>query len=287
LFSKSPLIPKVGNTIPSSIKPFLVRAIVNLQKLELLLRSHFVSPHPDPIFLLGNQKAGTSAIAALLGQLTGHSTSIDLAMEYLSTGEVYPQIYNRKIPFSTLIRRNRLDFSRKFIKEANLTVFKEELQRHFPKSKYVFIVRNPLDNIRSILNRLNLPGDLDQLDDNHIKTIKKSWMLLIDGSWLGLSGENYIDMLAARWKLLTDIYIDNIDQMILIKYEDFLKNKIGELERLVNELGFFSENDISANVDIQYQPAGNKDINLELFFGKRNFSKIEMICGPNMEKLNY
>ena len=35
----------------------------------------------DPIFLLGNQKSGTSVIASLLGKLTEQKTSIDLLVK--------------------------------------------------------------------------------------------------------------------------------------------------------------------------------------------------------------
>ena len=46
------------------------------------LRRRLARVHPAPTFLLGSQKSGTTAIAALLGKCTGLPTTLDLQNEF-------------------------------------------------------------------------------------------------------------------------------------------------------------------------------------------------------------
>lgn len=266
------------------------QAVLILKRLKvtgLVVRGLVAVPHSNPVFILGNQKAGTSAIAALLGKAAGCSTSIDLVREYLSDGAIYPQIQRGQADIEELIQRNRLDFSRKIIKEANLTPFFEHLATRFSSARFVFIAREPVDNIRSLLNRWDLPGNKKHLSVQELNAIKKSWHILFNGDWLGLSGDGYIEMMAERWRYLTDIYLKNADRMTLIRYEDFRADKQNAIENLAKQLSLPAENDISTLLNVQFQPKGRRDTNLLDFFGAENLRKIELICGQNMEQLGY
>jgi hypothetical protein len=250
-------------------------------------KSRNVVINPCPIFVLGNQKSGTSIIAALLAEITELSLSLDLKIEYLSKRKSYPLVLNGEKNFSQLIERNKLDFSRDIIKEANLTIFFDNLKSHFPQSQYVFVLRNPKDNIRSILNRLDIPGDLSYLGSERKKEIPFGWQQILDGVWLESHGKNYIEVLSERWNFLADIYLKNTDKIILIRYEDFIVDKVGEITRLAKKLGLNPVIDISQMVDIQYQPKGNRNVNLESFFGQRNLMQIEQLCGDRMKLFQY
>ena len=286
-FNRADTIKWFGQYVPLVFKPGLVRALDALKIIEMKIHSTRVTVHPRPIFILGNQKAGTSIIAALLGKLTGQAVSLDLVREYLSDGSVYIGLKNGRVTFEEFILRNKLDFSKKIIKEANLTPFFEHLVLRFPESQFVFIVRNPADNIRSQLNRLDLPGDRETISNEKLRRMKRSWHILVNGAWLGLNGRGYIEMLAERWRFLADIYLQNSHRMTLIRYEDFLKNKKGAIHGLSECLGLNPRYDISDSVDVQYQPKGDRGVDPVSFFGRDRLNRIEQICEHQMKRLGY
>jgi hypothetical protein len=278
---------KTGQHAPRMLKRSLVKAWVLIERLDIEWQSRYAQISSAPIFVLGNQKSGTSAIAALLAEMTDLSVSIDLIKEDLYRHQTYPRIRTGKISFSKFLAMNRLSFSRDIVKEANLTIFYDELITHFPQSKFVFIVRDPRDNIRSQLNLMGIPGDLPQLGSIHLKNLPRGWDIIIDGRWLGLKGENYIEILAARWNLMVDVYRDQANNMTLVRYEDFMTDKVKEIARLAGNLGLAQVNEITNKVNLQFQPRGNRLVSRKSFFGSDNLDRIERICSERMHFLNY
>lgn len=241
--------------------------------------------NPSPIIVLGNQKSGTSAIAALLSEMTGLSVSIDLRKEV--DRPTYQKVKRGELSFAEFVRVNKLDFSRDIVKEPNLTLFYKELVEYFPSSRFVFVIRDPRDNIRSILNRLKIPGNLSKLSSEYRGEMTAAWELIVDNGWLGLKGENYIEMLAERWNLMADVFLTNQQQMIVSRYELFVKDKVAAIEWLAQDLNLPEVNDIAGKVDIQFQPRGNNNVKWGDFFGSENLSKIEDICAEKMSQLDY
>ena len=199
-----------------------------------------------------------------MAELTNLSATIDLKNEFPIP--TYPQVLQGQLPFAQFLQNYELDFSRDIVKEPNLTLLYPELVKSFPKAKFVFVLRDPRDNIRSILNRLKIPGNLSELNPEHCQKVTPAWDLIINNHWLGLKGENYIEMLAARWNLMTDTFLNNREQMVLVRYEAFLKDKLGELTRLAKKLELTPVNDITHRLDVQFQKPGNRDINWRDFF---------------------
>lgn len=276
---------KVKKIIPKFLKRILRDfryVIIYLKTTEDPIYSLF---HTAPIFVLGNQKSGTSAIAALLAELTALSASIDLKREI--EHPTYHRVKIGELSFSEFVKLNRLDFTKDIIKEPNLTFLYQELTDYFPRSKFVFVIRDPRDNIRSMLDRLHLPGNLSQLELTYCLEITPAWKLIINNHWLGIEGGNYIEMLAARWNYTANIFWEHQNEMVLIRYEDFLKDKSGELVRIANKLGLKPLRDINDKLDIQFQPRGNRDVKWEDFFGDENLRKIELICGEKMKLFDY
>lgn len=273
------MIERVKNTIGKS-------RVVSIQSKRRLLNK-LARVNPDPVLVLGNQKTGTTAIAALLAEATGMSATLDIhrAREF---GQLHTRrVYEGKVSFEDYVRRNKLAFSRNLVKDPNLIYIYDDLARHFPDSSKIFINRDPRSNIRSILNRLVLPGDLPELEESHLADIAAGWQLTLNGSWMGLNGDNYIEMLAARWNLATDTYLKNADNMTLIRYEDFCEDKAGEIYRLTERVGLEPVNDVSGKVDRQYQRRGDRRVSWVDFFGPDNLARIEHICGERMEKFGY
>jgi hypothetical protein len=245
----------------------------------------FAKVNPRPVILLGNQKSGTTAIAALLAEMTGLSATLDLEKEMKAP--VIDRVKTGGLSMSEFVRRNKLDFSREIIKEPSLSPYYHELAAEFPRARFVMVIRDPRDNIRSILNRLKIPGSLSDLPPNDRARLSRAWELILDGRWLGLDGGNYIEMLAQRWSYIADLYLANPDRMILVRYEDFSRDKIGKLLELASVLGLEQRNDVSSRVDVQFQPAGDRNVRWKDFFGAENLAAIERICGGGMSRLGY
>tara|TARA_B100000073_G_C23722455_1_gene568103 strand:- start:418 stop:1260 length:843 start_codon:yes stop_codon:yes gene_type:complete len=277
----------INNILPNKLKPLSRDIGFTLRCLIYKFRSIKYNSNLSPIFILGNQKSGTSAIASLLGKMSTQKTSIDL----LYCGfyfRIFKQWKQNKISTKQFIQINKLDFSNKIIKEPHLSVFYNELNKEYTQAKFVMIIRNPYDNIRSILDRLKIQGNKIDLNNNDKRKIFHSWNLLFDNNWINGNERNYIKCLAERWNIITNIYLENQDNLILIKYEDFLKDKTNTIIQLCKQLGLEQKIDISEYLNKQYQPKGkNKNIPLNEFFGKDNFQKITKICQNNMKKLGY
>lgn len=239
--------------------------------------------HPQPIFVLGNQKSGTSAIAALLGELTGMSTTIDLQREIICP--TFHRVYQQQISFSRFVATNRYDFSKALIKEPNLTMLYPQLADYFDNPRCLFIIRDPRDNLRSMLQRLQLPGDKDIMTSADRRKLSRAWRLVLDGTWAGLSG-NYIQRLAMRWCRLVEIYL-RYPQMLLCRYEDFAADKVSTLYRLAHDLHLPQIADITGKVNRQYQHKGDHNSSWQQFFGPANLQRIQNICGNLMKDMGY
>lgn len=242
-------------------------------------------PHPAPFIFLGNQKSGTTAIAALLADATGVPATLDLEdlKEPIST-----RLYRGEIPLSEIIARNRFDFSHPIIKEPALTFFHAQLVELYPDARFTLIVRDPRDNIRSILDRVELPGTLEDIPSEIRETIDPAWMGILYSPWLGLEGSTYIEKLAHRWNLACDVHLRNPDSVHLIRYEEFLEKKLEVIEDLAARVGLRLMKDVSDRLDVQFQPKGvHRDEPWAEFFSPGNLTLIESICGERMLKVGY
>lgn len=257
------------------------------RRIKFFLDARFSQVHPSPIIVCGNQKAGTTVIASLLGKATNLSVEIDPFFRIKDQINLRKAILEKELLFKDLVCMNKYYFSFDIIKDPNFIFFLEEVRACFPLSKFVFIVRDPRDNIRSILNRLKLPGNLTSLGDDHLDSIPEAWRMIIEGMIPSIEGKNYVEKLANRWRLATDSYLQSVDQMILIRYEDFVLDKVFQINKLATTLGLEMTNDIVDYVDVQYQPRGQKNVNFADFYGSDNLEKIELACVSQMKKFGY
>ncbi|MCH2556035.1 MAG: sulfotransferase [Alcanivorax sp.] len=240
-----------------------------------------------PVIILGVQKSGTTAISALLAQAVGKDATLDV-LRSIRHPEWKVLIQYGIGSFEEYIYKYRESFKKEIIKEPGLTFFYKELSRVFPRAKFVMIVRHPMDNIRSILNRLRVPGDLETLDIESYPLVKESpaWRINLDTRWMGYVASNYVDALAYRWKVGARTYLENKENFVLLKYEDFLINKDAYVKQLANEVGLQVNNDISAFLDKQYQSKGNSKIDTKCFFAE-NYQTIKRMCSKEAELLGY
>lgn len=240
----------------------------------------------NPLFILGNPKSGTTIIANLLSKATKQTLTSDIQSVIKHAAL---QLDFNLINFDDFIKHHKYEFSKEIIKEPFLSFYTEELIRSFPNAKFIWIVRSPYQNIRSILNRLKIPGNLTEINFNDFTELEKrpAWKLNLQSRMLGYNSSNYIEALAFRWNHAIKIYRENQEKIRLVRYEDFIIDKQKYIEDLALELDFTIQSDISNYVNIQYQPKGNAEIDLKEFFGVENYKIIGKICKENMQETGY
>ncbi|MEL7030789.1 MAG: sulfotransferase [Pseudomonadota bacterium] len=240
----------------------------------------------EPIIVLGNQKSGTSAIVSLLGEASKKSYTNDIFTWY---SDLESKVLDGRVSFDEFVRTARFYFSRAFIKDPGLTFLLDRIDERFPSAKYVFVVRNPLTNIRSILNRLNLPGDLTDIGEEHweyVRNVRPNWQPVLTGQSGGYFDGSYIERLAHRCRMALEIAFDD-ERWKIVRYEDFLNDKVGIIQETLKWLELPTKADISPIVDQPFQPASTVTSPPLEFFGDSNHQKIIDICGASMRKHGY
>jgi len=259
---------------------------------NILKRVLHPSKHVKTI-VLGHQKSGTTAIAALLAKCSAATYCNDPLYQIdQGTGLAAKILLSDPKKLKYLIRRHPLLLSRDIIKDPDLIFTWPKIEHNFENANYLFVLRDPRDNIRSICDRLALGGNNSTLIPpvTQMDGCNKHWQQIIAGTLPSLSsspGNNYLVNLANRWDHAAAIYDKNKDKIVLVKYEDFKANKIETIHSLAEKLGHPIRNDISNDLSTQFQKAGNSAIKWEDFYSQENLNLIERICAKNMANFGY
>lgn len=237
-----------------------------------------------PVLVLGPQKSGTTVIAVLLARYAGLEVASDLRWR---PPLLLRDDYAGAALVEQLVKKHRIEFSRGVIKDPEFTFLYPYLRERFPEARFVMIMRDPRDNVRSILNRLEIPGDRAYIDLSAYPEVSEEWRRVLESRYLGVEQEHYVERLAARWSRAAEVYRRHQDALHLIRYEDFCANKTGAIADLAHRLGLPPVHTISDQVDVQYQPRGDRDVSWTAFFGERNLQRIEQVCAEGMGELGY
>ena len=270
------LLSQVKELIPKSFK----RSLWFLIHPKIFYRMKTARIHPAPIFILGHAKSGTTVIAELLTKISGQSVTIDPIFRIDSEGYLQEKLFSRELPFSDFVHSHKFYFSTCLNKDPKLTFFYDDVRQCFPTAKFIFVIRDPRDTIRSFLNRRGLPGNFDRLQNMEDKIAQI-------GRRPAVPGNNYIEKLANRWNLAADTYTNHTEEFSLIRYEDFVQDKIGTISELARQVGLNPINDITDYINIQYQSRGDRNISWLEFFGTDNLRCIETICRDRMNYFGY
>jgi hypothetical protein len=246
------------------------------------LRALMAMPHPNPVFVLGNQKSGTTAIAALLAAATGLRATLDF------TGAWHPFIaplVRGETALGDFIRLNAWAFSAPIVKEPNLTFVADRLLAHFLESRAVFIVRNPWENVRSMLVRVKVPGYLDAL--SFPVRANQTWRSILNGTDIQLPTDHYVVTLARRWMRATAMARTAAERGIVLRYEDFCADKANAVLNLAAELRLPIVNDIKAMIDKPFQRQSGNVADPTSFFGRRNLDRLSEIVHERAREFGY
>jgi hypothetical protein len=255
--------------------------VLNKRLIRERLLALFSTPNTAALFVFGNQKSGTSAIAGLLAGATGRRLITDFAG---AQDPFIGELIRGETAVSDFVSRNAWAFSAQMIKEPSLTFAAPALMTHFAKSRAAMVLRNPWHNIRSILERVDIRGDADRLTLGQ-RRLNRTWRSILAGTDLGLPPAHYIDILAQRWLLAAEIAERLGDRAVIVRYEDFSQRKRETIETLARSLGLPVVADISEKLDHQFQPRG-RGADPAAFFGP-NYARIAAICGTKAAQLGY
>tara|TARA_B100002019_G_scaffold265312_1_gene254775 strand:- start:12870 stop:13694 length:825 start_codon:yes stop_codon:yes gene_type:complete len=263
-----------------------------LRKLKFILKRSFENNFfrknkINSTIIYGNQKSGTSAIASLLGMATGKSYIIDV---FIKTGLEEKKLLDKKLSFYDYTKKYPNYFYQEIIKEPEFVFFLKDIRELYPYSNYVHILRNPFDNIRSIFNRINITSIEAENSCKLPRALSDQyplWDLLIDTKRMPYSGTNIFEMLVYRWLYVAkQANLAFSKKPILVKYEDFLIDKIAFIHELCSKLDYEVKNDITAYIDFNFQPKGHR-VSKEKFFSNKQIDFIYEICGDEMFKNGY
>jgi len=249
--------------------------------------------HPSPVLVSGLPKSGKTPIATLLGKATGKSVNSDpIADIDRKRGPLRQKLFNKELAIRDLIHQNKFYFSTDIIDDPTIISYYGEFSNFFPRSRFVFVIRDPRGTIRERLNWLKLPGHLQSIDDQLL--LKKGGLALdlaregyIEAGSLPLSGDNYIERMANQWNQFVDVYFSHSDDIVMVRYEDFVDDKARAIAELATKVGLNPRFDITPHIDTQWSPGGDHDSTWEEFFGPVNLDRLETICGDRMKRLGY
>jgi hypothetical protein len=236
----------------------------------------------DPVLVLGNQKTGSTAIATLLAAWGNLTAATDI--HPLQSSDSH--LPNDPATVETLLQRTRYYFRHDLVKENALTPATGALLDVLPKARPVYVVRHPVHNIRSILDRLGLPGEpcpfhaLDLSDGG--------WRPIVENRHFDGQAEDHITSLAQRWSDTTAIYHRHRDRLTLIRYEAFMADKEDCIRRLADRLDVPHKSDIRSLLDVPFQPRGqHRSVSPRSFFSAEALAIINRECAEGMAVLDY
>lgn len=231
----------------------------------------------EPVIVLGNQKSGTTAIAALIGKAARRSVILDFFFRVPRSGR---KIIEGISTLNEFISHNKSFFSKKIIKDPDLTFLLPEVLNVYPQSKIVFILRDPIANVRSILNRLGLSGTIETLSEEERQQMEQrlpEWYDAVDGKRFGHGDLNPVLSLLKRAIKSHEICAANQERFAVVRYEDFLSDKKNYIEGLCQKLDIEVQQDVRKYVDVQYQPKGTRSGTLADFFGAKNWERMQQL----------
>ena len=238
------------------------------------LTQPILSPPKRQSWVFGLPKSGTTVFAKAIAVKTNQSILLDTpllwgtSMAPLTREEVVSMRSQHPVTFSTRI-----------VKEPNATMYPEAVLKAVPDSKHLLLVRSPTDNIRSHLDRVNIPGSATSIEGLDIPPAYRRFFEQNSELPPALA-------LARRWKRVHEKKIWNSKQTAVFFYEDLVKKPEFVVEQAVQHLGLPSVNSVDSVFATQFQSRGrNRNAEAETFFGCDLAQEIRDITHPTYEQI--
>lgn len=239
--------------------------------------------NPEAIHVFGCQKSGTSAVAQLTAMAGGLSATVDIPAMWRTP---VTDIVRGEATVKDFVETHRPYFSRELVKEPGLAPILDQVAGQIGLRKVVFVVRNPLTNVRSILQRRGVAGDRPELQAEEVAAmLQGNWHWAYD--WPHVyrpeakfwsEGRHYVEGLGTLWSscvaAMQRAEKEGVEVHV-VRYEDFVKDKRGTVEGILAEFGRPVRHDVSAHVDVRFQPKGDHSVSVEDFFGATNLARLE------------
>lgn len=236
----------------------------------------------DAVFVLGNQKTGSTAVAELLGAWGNLNAVTDIP----PLQSPHATLANEPGAVTSFLQHFRFYFRHDLIKENALTPATDALLSVLPRARPIYVVRHPAHNIRSILDRVGLPGTPRALD--RLDLSDWGWEPIVENRQFEGQPDDHITALAQRWSATTAIYRRHQDRVSLVRYEDFMADKEDCIRRLADRLDIPQKRDIRPLLDVPFQPRGrHRSVPPASFFSGDALEIINRECAEGMAALDY
>jgi len=234
------------------------------------------------VLVLGNQKTGSTAIAKLLAHLGRLRAVTDIHPLHAPDAH----LPDDPSAVASFLQRMRYYVRHDLVKENELTPATGALLEVLPRARPVFVLRHPVHNIRSILDRVDLPGVPLPLDE--ISLSASNWRSIVTGHRLGIEAPDHITALAKRWSHMTTLYRRHQDRLHRVRYEAFTADKRATIRALATRLGIEPRQEIQPLLDVSFQPRGaHRSTPPGEFFSAEALDIIHQQCADGMSALDY
>ncbi|CAE8677926.1 unnamed protein product, partial [Polarella glacialis] len=146
------------------------------------------------------------------------------------------------------------------------------ISQHGQKLRVYFVVRNPLDFVRSLLDHMGLKTKVKSANDQLFSwdvgqfpaRFSAGKQQYLDVSLDNLTYSGYADALVQRWALVVDEYLACPRDFVLVRYEDFVQDPVSQTRLLLESLGLAerwsdgAEERVRRAAEVQYQTKGDR-----------------------------
>jgi len=237
----------------------------------------------DPLLITGSPKSGTSVIAAAYAEMVNQSLTLDLRCILEPNLSL---LLSGRMKFNQLVERYSYEFRSDVIKEPWLSCLLPDVLDTYPDSFVVFIVRHPIQNVRSILERLGLKPLNGHTSISSLPWMSSDWLSVLKGG--AVKTDDYVRNLALRWvEMVNNFHQIGTERKMIIRYEDFIANKLNVLKKINDKINnsIWTENIRASKV--QYGFCGKYRENPYDLLGFDNAMKIYEITRGEMQQFDY
>ena len=244
-----------------------------LSAADSVLHSIF-TPESKQSWVFGLPKSGTTIFAKALSTATGESVLLDTPLLWgsatspLSTSQ-----------FRELRKKHPITFRTRLVKEPNATIYPESVMDAVPKTNHLLLVRTPAQNIRSHLDRLNIPGDTQsikglKIPENYAKFFERNAQL------------PPAIALAHRWRNVHNKMVWMRQEVGVFWYGDFVGNPNDTIQKAASHLNLSVAKNVDSVLKRQLQPMGkNREVSPSAFFGEAILNEIQSITDETCQKM--